>query len=401
MAKEALQKVYQERMEALQKLTTIERALSSSEDECSLLRDQLLRSQQNLQEVNARLQKIEDEFNLQNQIESEQKEDENDLIKTDSDETKNELENKEKECESYKSYINELLAEKKDLRKQLDFFQEPESNLLDAIFVEENFIHLKENIENVEKNLLALDTFAEKNDIDVKNDGNENIEIDNKNNLILKENIRTLIDICTEIFRYIGALKQFKTNLGTQLNVEDILFKINVLEIEQENSQIELKSRPTINEYEEKLNENDSLKEQVNEMKKRYENLVEEMNIIKNQSKDLEEAVKTEQSTSSTTLSAIDENSIPEKQNENLKMNDDAVQTDLDVVNNINIQNEEELIIYKEKYENILSDNRKLKNEIDLLKSNTNKMNNTNLIKFSTYGALGVAIFCYIMMWYF
>lgn len=50
-AKEALRKVYQERNEAVQKLTTIERALCSSEDECSLSREQLVKTQQQLQVI--------------------------------------------------------------------------------------------------------------------------------------------------------------------------------------------------------------------------------------------------------------------------------------------------------------------------------------------------------------
>ena len=59
-AKEALRKVYQERNEAVQKLSAIERALCSSEDECSLLRDQLLKTQQNFQEVTSMLSLMED-----------------------------------------------------------------------------------------------------------------------------------------------------------------------------------------------------------------------------------------------------------------------------------------------------------------------------------------------------
>lgn len=48
-AKEALRKIYQERNDAVQKLATMERTLCSSEDECSLLRDQLAKNEENLQ----------------------------------------------------------------------------------------------------------------------------------------------------------------------------------------------------------------------------------------------------------------------------------------------------------------------------------------------------------------
>lgn len=48
-AKEALRKAYQERSESIQKLTAMQRALCSSEDECSLLRDQISKLNQQIQ----------------------------------------------------------------------------------------------------------------------------------------------------------------------------------------------------------------------------------------------------------------------------------------------------------------------------------------------------------------
>lgn len=59
-AKEALRKIYQERNDAVQKLTTMERTLCSSEDECSLLRDQLLKNEENLQTAIAQLATTEE-----------------------------------------------------------------------------------------------------------------------------------------------------------------------------------------------------------------------------------------------------------------------------------------------------------------------------------------------------
>lgn len=49
-------------MDALTKLSAIERALCSSEDECSLLRNQILKTQQNLQEVTTRLFSMEAKY---------------------------------------------------------------------------------------------------------------------------------------------------------------------------------------------------------------------------------------------------------------------------------------------------------------------------------------------------
>lgn len=50
-AKETLWKVHQERLDATHKLATVEKALCSSEDECSLLREQLNKTQLQLQVV--------------------------------------------------------------------------------------------------------------------------------------------------------------------------------------------------------------------------------------------------------------------------------------------------------------------------------------------------------------
>lgn len=51
-AKEALRKAYQDRSDAIQRLTTIQRALCSSEDECSLLREQISKLTQQIQVSN-------------------------------------------------------------------------------------------------------------------------------------------------------------------------------------------------------------------------------------------------------------------------------------------------------------------------------------------------------------
>lgn len=48
-AKETLRKVYQERSEAIQRLTAIQRALCTSENECSLLREQISKLNSHIQ----------------------------------------------------------------------------------------------------------------------------------------------------------------------------------------------------------------------------------------------------------------------------------------------------------------------------------------------------------------
>ncbi|KXJ70910.1 hypothetical protein RP20_CCG022079 [Aedes albopictus] len=61
-AKDALRKVHQERLDATHKVATIEKALFSSEDECSLLREQLNKTQLQLQEVTGRLDALQNQY---------------------------------------------------------------------------------------------------------------------------------------------------------------------------------------------------------------------------------------------------------------------------------------------------------------------------------------------------
>ena len=58
-AKQALKKVYNERMDAVQKLSSAEKAICSTEDECSLLRDQINKNHSQSQETNQRLDAIQ------------------------------------------------------------------------------------------------------------------------------------------------------------------------------------------------------------------------------------------------------------------------------------------------------------------------------------------------------
>jgi pSer/pThr/pTyr-binding forkhead associated (FHA) protein len=61
-AKEALRKVYQERQDALQKLTALERALITNDDECSSLRDQLMKTQQQLTDLTNELCQMQTQY---------------------------------------------------------------------------------------------------------------------------------------------------------------------------------------------------------------------------------------------------------------------------------------------------------------------------------------------------
>lgn len=65
-AKQALKKVYNERMEAIQKLSSIENALCSTESECSMLRDELLKTQAKSHDTTEKLDTVQKQ--LENKV---------------------------------------------------------------------------------------------------------------------------------------------------------------------------------------------------------------------------------------------------------------------------------------------------------------------------------------------
>lgn len=116
-AKEALSKVYQERMEAMQKLSKVERDFTCSENECSLLRDQIRYTKQNLQDVNTRLLSLEKEYNdYKEQVEKCQRETKEEQTNFDAavNELATKLKESEIECDGYKKKIGQLLIQRSE-----------------------------------------------------------------------------------------------------------------------------------------------------------------------------------------------------------------------------------------------------------------------------------------------
>lgn len=61
-AKEALRKVYQDRCDAMQMLSKMEMAYTTSDNECGILRSQIVSSKQTLQDFNTRLEMLQQEY---------------------------------------------------------------------------------------------------------------------------------------------------------------------------------------------------------------------------------------------------------------------------------------------------------------------------------------------------
>lgn len=99
----------------MQMLAKMESAYAQSDNECSLLRDQIMNSKQTLQDVNTRLLRLESEYNEYKddaaRLQQEAKEQEEQRIA----ELTEKLRERELECEELKKKISELLIKRADL----------------------------------------------------------------------------------------------------------------------------------------------------------------------------------------------------------------------------------------------------------------------------------------------
>lgn len=114
-AKQALKKVYNERMEAITKLGSVENALCTAEDECSLLRDQLSKTQVHSEETTQRLD------TMQNQLDAKMTDYEEKMFK------------KETELKSLNSEVNELQEKLGSYKVEKNLFELRKQSIIRSI----------------------------------------------------------------------------------------------------------------------------------------------------------------------------------------------------------------------------------------------------------------------------
>ncbi|XP_073823898.1 sarcolemma associated protein [Musca autumnalis] len=179
-AKEALRKVYQERCDAMQLLAKMESAYTQSDNECALLRDQIMNSKQTLQDVNTRLLQLETEYNeYRDEMERQQreaKEREEQRIA----ELTEKLRERELECEELKKKISELLIKRADLLEDEEKILEKQAiEKLDAAIADMGLDDEDDDddddeedngdeVDNDKENVVAIKTNGKSSDVDIK-----------------------------------------------------------------------------------------------------------------------------------------------------------------------------------------------------------------------------------------
>ncbi|XP_065358249.1 sarcolemmal membrane-associated protein [Calliphora vicina] len=215
-AKEALRKVYQERCDAMQMLAKMESAYTQSDNECSLLRDQIMNSKQTLQDVNTRLLRLETEYNEYKDEMARQQQDAKEREEQRIVELTDKLRERELECEDLKKKISELLIKRAELL-------EDEEQLLE-----------KQAIEKLDAAIADMD-FGDDEDSSDDDDDNDEVDVETSEN---KRNGNEQVEAKEEDDKEAKfAINRKKSNTRPQLSS---IFgdKLNGVEEEQDKSKL-------------------------------------------------------------------------------------------------------------------------------------------------------------------
>ncbi|KAM7351986.1 sarcolemma associated protein isoform 1-T2 [Cochliomyia hominivorax] len=203
-AKEALRKVYQERCDAMQMLAKMESAYTQSDNECSLLRDQIMNSKQTLQEVNTRLLRLETEYNEYKDEVARQQQEAKEQEEQRIAELTEKLRERELECKDLKKKISELLIKRAELVEDEEQLLEKQAiEKLDAAIADmdlgddedssDDEDEEENEVINVEKRENKKNGGMEKIEAKNKTDHNDDKDDDNRDGVEQIEDIKFLI----------------------------------------------------------------------------------------------------------------------------------------------------------------------------------------------------------------
>uniref|UniRef100_A0A336LQL4 MICOS complex subunit n=1 Tax=Culicoides sonorensis TaxID=179676 RepID=A0A336LQL4_CULSO len=498
-AKEALRKAYQERSDAIQRLTTIQRALCSSEDECSLLREQISKLTQQIQELTEKLQTIQNQFDEKMTEAAQNETDKNVVIDGLKDDLKmlqermellqnNYMSDEEEEQQKDKNMssasiekLSSLLMNSniKNMKDSFDIISaicnenelesnEDSSNELDnaTAKIYKKILHMESIINLIEES--EMKKSASNNDSNVvseKNEQQNQTVCDGNQNL----NSSVVLAAVTDAKLLKKAIKNLKNCFidfmkeSTKLNKGNIKDPEASDEIQDQITTLkqELDSRPSLQDYKEKVNLIDELNEKLTLSE--TENLAFKLELTTNKSKveqlskELSEIKETEkpsdapsssgkslsEATAQTEAIEIKEISTNTSFNENvaaeprsitvnvpssssssnnntnktemssgvedislsIKTSSDLpdaslIDNELKIIHHPDVQREEEMVIFKEKYTKLVEEKLKLDQELIKLREDYHQYRNKSIIQLLFILAPIFALFSYIFSYF-
>ncbi|CRL06696.1 CLUMA_CG019598, isoform A [Clunio marinus] len=433
-AKQALKKVYNERMEAIQKLSTLENALCSTEDECSLLRDQLDKTQTHSQEATQRLDAIQTQMDVKvNDYEEKMYKKETELKSLNS-----ELNDLQDKLGSFKlqneigDYENSQLVTNWLLKSDIKNI-DGSDDIIKAICADDVTIKDEESILLAPTITSSQETLQQQQPCDDNQNNMNNRMISNVNvadvtSEKIRVNLKQLLALYAKLKRQLVEFMEAKANEQSSYKA-----KCDEMSSELMALKLELESRPTLEDF-------DGKNQQCNDLRLELSNLTEQMSLneklleqhqkeliearknrfdemkhleeremqteaVSESTKELSEVVAQDECNTSSSSSVLSQESlssvriansqtkssikipqsieVPDGVQQNVNNDDNDDDDDDDTLNNHpKVLYEDELIVFKEKCTNLTAENVRLLLEVRELRTNISHFHNSWLHNF-------------------
>ncbi|KAH8292792.1 hypothetical protein KR054_006454 [Drosophila jambulina] len=413
-AKEALRKVYQERCDAMQMYSKMEMAYATTENECGILRAQILTSKQALQDYDARIETLQQEFieykqeSLRQQKEAKEQEERN------LGELKEQMVTQDREMDELRLQITNLQRTLAEHDSEQKLQEKNVLDQLDSVIPDDD----DERDEDNEDNPATSSEEEQQNSDDKKDFLDKLSEVKLKNKVIRKSSVLTLLKnsdlnkgeggsaLLRAIFNdndddesqssvvsaefSVGIVRgaadetasdEFIHNLPKhiQLNGTDETCEMQLSAVHK------LQSQETIvcNEKEDNLCISPDLPtDQAVEMlqvecdtyKEKTASLTGDIHSMQEQIKQLKKQLELEIECNAKLRSLEDQSEKPSEKQQRMSSGQDGAEEtwidDIATMNSLQMEREEELIVYKERLEQLEISNMQLRTEISNLRLN-------------------------------
>ncbi|GAB0087736.1 sarcolemmal membrane-associated protein [Sergentomyia squamirostris] len=436
-AKEALRKVYQERYEAIQKLAGMERALCSSEDECSVLKEQLVQTQAELRDCLSRFKTLQQKYDelvekfsqlesqnttasiIQQQSDGDKSEDDQNVNKKYCPEesaakkeallnlfAKSDLKNLEGSDEIIKSMFQDT-----DTNDDLNNVQVTYSRIFERLLELEKNFNLSDNCnpnivkhEHVRRDSESSVDSISSTDTTVS-DGNQNVneeELTPVHRRMISTTVNELKEIYSDLMSNVATAREdVISRKEFREKYDELEAKAGSMQAELQTLTLELQTRPSYNAYHEKIKLSDdlqtevlTLQSQITLLRESSEQLSSEREVLRQQLAVIRDTVKSDKPSQT---DDYETSSAHVKIPTDMEKNDLELSQEIQLITDPDVQREEELICYKEKFTKLSEDKIQLQQELEQVRKDYDYLRNKSIFSLLTYLVPSVAIIIYFL----
>ncbi|KAH8251491.1 hypothetical protein KR038_006496 [Drosophila bunnanda] len=193
-AKEALRKVYQERCDAMQMYSKMEMAYATTENECGILRAQILTSKQALQDYDARIETLQQEFIEYKQESQRQQKEAKEQEERNLGELKEQLVTQDREMDELRLQVTHLQRTIAEHDSEQKLQEQNVLKQLDSVIPDDDDERDGEEDDNEENHATSSEEEPQNSDVPEKKDKKSKVnEVGLKNKVIRKSSVLKLL----------------------------------------------------------------------------------------------------------------------------------------------------------------------------------------------------------------